>query len=457
MKTIVIDHIRRWWWLWLFSCVGCGWIVGFGRPLKPDLSNAWFPVAMYLGVVQLSQDLQRGDVLHVLRAMPVSAKQIGRAWWWASVGVPALVLALITGLMFACSSFFGSQPVSLIAGFNFWLSNALLLGALFFFESGMPALGSLKTRTPRGWGCLFSLLFGASFFVMIYFYRLFPAQTTSWDCFVAVASILTVAGWFRAEMFAREQLGNIIRPRDHFRNLARSFPGMNLKSTHSMNGRGGLRFLFQTQFVNLALMGLSMVVIGGGVMILTSVLTGALKGNEMLVNTITIGFTTQIFAWLICWQTVRAALHLRCLRTLPVTTMKLAGVFILAPATAMLVIFCFASLVFAAIFPNASVSPLAMLRAGSLLQIALALTVVPLVVWRGFDLFGFVVVMLVVIGGPISSIFVKKHFPTAANLAVSLLVVFGCFLVTKLLLERSSTTYRPRRNQFAGRQFGVGS
>ena len=66
-------------------------------------------------------------------------------------------------------------------------------------------------------------------------------------------------------------------------------------------------------------------------------------------------------------------------------------------------------------------------------------------------------VMLLVIGGPISSIFVKKHFPTAANLAVSLLVVCGCFLLTKMLLERSSTTYRPRRNQFTGRQFGVGS
>ena len=184
MKTIVLDHIRRWWWLWLFSCVACGYIVGFGRPLKPDLSDAWFPLAMYLGMVQLSQDLQRGDILRVLRAMPVSAKQIGRAWWWASVGVPVLALTLIVGLAFIFAphgeqpvSSFSRQPISASAAFNYWLSNALLFGPLFFFLGGMPTLGGKKSLAAQATGFLFSILFMVSVFTMLYFYRLFPPHT----------------------------------------------------------------------------------------------------------------------------------------------------------------------------------------------------------------------------------------------------------------------------------------
>ena len=95
-----------------------------------------------------------------------------------------------------------------------------------------------------------------------------------------------------------------------------------------------------------------------------------------------------------------------------------------------------------------------MLRGGCLVQIAFATMVVPLVVWRGFDLLSFVVVMLVLVAGPFTLLIVNAKLSVATSLGVSLIVVSGCFLITKGLLERSSSTYRPRKNQFGDRQWG---
>ncbi len=456
MTTIVWDHVRRWWWLWLLSCAGCGYLVGGGRPLTPDLSNAWFPLAIYLGVVQLSVDLQRGDVPRVLRAMPVTARQVGRAWWWASVGLPGVVMAVITGSVFLFASAFGSRPISLVACFNFWLTNALLFGPLFYFLTGLPPAGSAKGGRFTGWGCLFSLLFVGSTFTMLYFYRLFPPPTTRWRVFVAVAALLTVAGWFRAEAFAREHLGADSWRRASFANAVRVLRDMGTNPLRGAEGYGGLRFLFRTIFDRMVLMGLFMVMLMGGAMIVVQFFTSAFTDNTLVVDTTTIFVTTQALFWLICWQTTKAALHLRFLRTLPVSTTKLAGVLILAPVTAMLVVFGFASLVFALFFPALRVSPLTLLRGGCLPEIALATFVVPLVVRRGMDLLSFAIVMVVLVGGSISSLLLKEHLSILVSGAVSTLFVLGCFLLTKLFLEKSSATYRPRKNQFADLQWGTG-
>jgi hypothetical protein len=51
---------------------------------------------------------------------------------------------------------------------------------------------------------------------------------------------------------------------------------------------------------------------------------------------------------------------------------------------------------------------------------------------------------------------IKEHLSILVSCAVSMFFVFGCFLLTKLFLERSSETYRPRKNQFADMQWGTG-
>jgi len=456
MITILWDHVRRWWWLWLLSCAACAYLVGGGRPLAPDLSNAWFPLAMYLGVVQLSVDLQRGDVTRVLRAMPVTARQVGRAWWWASVGFPGVVMAVITGCVFAFVSAFGSRPISLVACFNFWLTNALLFGPPFYSLTGIPPMGSAQSGRPTGRGCLFGLLFVGSTFTMLYFYRLFPPPTMRWKVFVAVAALLTVAGWFRAEAFAREHLGADSWRRASFANANRVLRGMGADPLRGAEGDGGLPLLFRTIFNHMVLMGLFMVMLMGGALIAGQWFTSAFTDNKLAVDTTTICVTAQVLFWLICWQTTKAALHLRFLRTLPVSTTRLAGVLILAPVTSMLVVFGFASLMFALFFPALRVSPLTLLRGGCLPEIALATFVVPLVVRRGMDLLSFAIVMVVLVGGSISALLLKEQLSLLVSGAFSTLFVLGCFLLTRLFLERSSATYRPRKNQFADMQWGTG-
>jgi len=146
MKHIICDHVRRWWWLWLASCAVCILTVGVGQPLKPDFSNLFFfPLAMYLGVSQLSFDLTKGEVPRVLRTLPVSAREVGRAWWWASVGLPGLTLAALTEFtwLFLVLT---HRPVSALAFFNYALTNALLFGPNFFYLPAHPH------PAPKAWG-----------------------------------------------------------------------------------------------------------------------------------------------------------------------------------------------------------------------------------------------------------------------------------------------------------------
>jgi hypothetical protein len=388
--------------------------------------------------------------------MPVTARQVGRAWWWASVGLPGVVMAVIIGCVFGSASAFGSRPISLLACFNFWLTNALLFGPLFYFLTGLPPAGSAMGGRFTGRGCLFSLLFVGSTFTMLYFYRLFPPPTTRWIVFVAVASLLTVAGWFRAEAFAREHLETNARRLAGSANAVRFLRSVGSDPLRGTEGYGGLRFLFRTVFDWMVLVGVLMVVVMGGAMIVLQLLTRAFTDNQLPVDTTTIFVTTQALFWLICWQTTKTALHLRFLRTLPVSTTKLAGVLILAPVAAMLVVFGFASLVFALFFPALRVSPLTLLRGGCLPEIALATFVVPLVVRRGMDLLSAAIVLVVLVGGSISALLLKEHLSILVSGAVSTLFVFGCLLLTKLFLERSSEAYRPRKNQFADKQWGTG-
>ncbi len=458
MKTIVLDHIRRWWWLWVLSTIACTWIVGFGSPLKPDLSNACFPLAMYLGVVQLSQDLMRTDLRRVLRSMPVSNRQIGRAWWWASVGVPGLLMTLIVGLVLVASRYYGKQPLSLEAARNFLVGNTLLFGPQFYFFSRIPSLGSFKNGRSQLLGFLFSLLFMATTFSMIYFYRIFPPHTLAWKCFVAAGSALTIASWFGAEAFARERLESPpLRPRSD-----QSMPRWmrsNKLADRSMEGRGGMWFLFKTIFVRMVLMGLTMLLIGGGAFRVTQWLTNTFSSMAIQADLQVLIFLTQMLFWLILWQTMKASLHIRFLRTLPVPATSVAGTLIFAPVAAMLVVTVFATLVFAFLFSNLSYNPVELWRHGSLLQMSLAISVVPIVVWRGFDLFAGALVMAMVIGGPVSALLLKQHlqFDLLTHVVISAGLILTAFLASTWLLTHSSKTYRPRKNQFGGRHFGVAS
>jgi len=206
MNHIVCDHLRRWRWLWLGSCAICVLDLGAGHPLKPDFSNAAFmPLVTCLGAFLLSVDLSRGDLARLLRTLPVSARDLGRAWWWASVGLPGITVAGLTGLFYLFLAL-THRPVSGVACFNYGLTTALLFGPQYFFFTG-SLVPSDKMWANQLRGFCFSVLFVVTCLGCLHFVRFFPPPTAQWKAFLAVASVLTVASWFGAEQFAHKCLG----------------------------------------------------------------------------------------------------------------------------------------------------------------------------------------------------------------------------------------------------------
>ena len=455
MKSIVCDHVRRWWWVWLASLGVCILTVGVGQPLKPDFSNLFFfPLTMYIGVALLSYDLTKGDVPRVLRTLPVSAREVGQAWWWASVGLPGLTLALLTGFIWLFLVL-TRHPVSGLACFNYGLTNALLFGPNFYLFAGTPPPGAKDWGTGLR-GLVNGILFGVFFLGLLYFYKFFPPQTMQWNIFIVVASILTVASWLRAEAFARNRLGatltiadqqfgmarvqQVVEQRLH--TILRPLTGGRTGSALGPHAPGGLRLLFQTLFYPAFGLGLTTVLIFG-------LLLFRSHAPDVDQDFAGIFWTMlSIFLWVVELTVMpRALLQIRWLRTLPVSAPQLAGVILFAPVTAMVAFMVLGNLILGIIYPIPQMSFLAMLREGCLLQIALTTVVVPLILWRGLDALVLALVLGLMTGCVLSSFYIQSHLSLTANVILALVIMGASFLTTIWLWNAVSRPYRARASQ----------
>jgi hypothetical protein len=449
MKNILWDHIRRWWWVWLAGGVFYGVIVWSGVPGRADWQAAFFPIAIYWGMLQLNLDLTRGEVPRVLRTLPVTAKAIGRAWWWVCVGLPALTLAVITGLVFEFAVHFTHRSVSGVGCFYFWLSNALLFGPVFFFFTRTPAAGKGYGRGLRG--CLFSLLFAATFFGMMLFYRLFPPHTVQWDVFVVLAPLLTWASWFGPETFAQERLGALLtvtfqahsaaeameRTDQFMARFSRTQPSGTAFRSPGKAGCGSLRMLFQTRFRAVFGLGLLMVVIPG-LILFRSV---SVENQEMFFGMF--WPLVSVFLGVACvWVAPQFVPQTRALRMLPVSATRLATVLVGAPVAALLAALLLGSLILGLIYWLPQIFFLSLIHSRCLLPPAISILVVPAIVWRGGKALGFgpavAVVVILLMGAARGLNFIREHISPAASTGLSLLIVLAAFLLTKRLLERSN-------------------
>lgn len=457
MKLILRDHFRRWWWVWLIGLVGCG---GFAfTSCLPDeqhrSSGVFFPLVMFLGSLLLSMDLQRGHARAVL-AMPVTPKQIARAWWWASVGIPSLALAVLTVFALALTAIFHGGSAAMERAFIYWLTNSLLLGVLFFALTGIPA----KPGNADGWvkqvvGVFFGILWGASFGGWWFFYQYLTPETKGFELFVAIALILTIVGWFRAETLVQERAGSRIGFQASSRKGA--------KPSRGAEGRGGLPFLVQSTFNRMMLFGL----VTAGSFILFFSLTVAPKFAAISTQTHGVvkasawngnfpSFVVFQFLWVVALQIIPLCMHLRLLRTLPVSAPKLAAVLVFTPLAAMLVFLYLTGLLVAGASHQPLISAAEVFRQGGGLQLGLAAIFIPMLVWRGWGIVTYLVFIVMIMGGIFGSIFANTQFSSATGGGISLLLIGGAFLATKFTLERSSHAFRPRASQIGGWNWGAG-
>jgi hypothetical protein len=454
MKLILRDHFRRWWWVWLAGIIGVAaiaWGISLGG--EHNKSFGGFPFGIFMGAFLLSFDLQRGHARAVL-AMPVTAKQIARGWWWAAVGIPAAAITVVTLLVFTIVSVCSGDWSSLADCVIYCVANLLILGVMFFGLTGMPAQRSGGNWRDQIRGILFGGLWGASIGGWMFFSQL-NLYSTIGVVFFLITAILTILGWFRAETLVRERAG--------FRIAFQSFSAKSAKASHCAEGHGGLPFLFQTIFTRMVVVGLAMTglfVLIFGLMIapkfaaIAAQTHGAAQVNPWKGNFPI--FIIFQFLWVVGFQIIPVCLHLRFLRTLPVSTTRLAAVFVFTPPAAMLVILYFMGLLVAGAFHQPLSSAVELLRQGGVLQIALASVFVPVVVWRGWSVVTYLVFFTVMMACIFGSIFANAKFSSLNSVAISLLLISISFIATKFILESSSYAYRPRASQIGGVGWGAG-
>ena len=462
MKKIILDHFRRWWWVWVLGCIfHAALTVGMCIPNeRRHQSMSAFPLGVFLGAFLLMMDLQRGHA-RALLAMPVTLKQVARAWWWAAVGLPAVALAVISGITFGimCLITFVTHHQMPVIGVatNNWMANLFLLGVTFFAVTGMPA----RNNAGADWkqkvrGAFFGILYGGSIGGWM-LYKDLDFTTSTGMIIFSIATILTVFGWFRAEILVMERAA--FRPSSPAPGKKKSAP------SRCAEGRGGMFFLIQSIFTRMIWMGLWMmafVVLIFGIMVfpkfaaISAQTHGVVSADPFDFFGGGNGMVVFQFMWVMAFQIVVFAMHVRFLRTMPVSAAKLAGAFVFTPLVAMLVVLYASNLLVAAISHTSPTMPATMIANGCLLPIAIATTIPVLLIWRGIGTFTWVAMMLLLITGAFGAVFLKGQIPVWISLIAALLIIIGSFVAAKLILERSSTTYRPRAGQFGGWNLGGG-
>ncbi|HEX7570428.1 MAG TPA: hypothetical protein VF492_07980, partial [Verrucomicrobiae bacterium] len=284
----------------------------------PNLGALTFQLVLWLGAMQLNFDLQRGHS-RVLTTLPVTARQIGRAWWIFSVALPALLLAATSGaaMLLHCAVTAKGFPTDYFVVMA--TANTLFLGALYFlFVGSFPGW----PHNIFGW---LRHIYSIGFLMGMIFVT--PAlDTPKGIILLLVAAVLTVIGWFRSEQMVLLRAG--FRPGTQ---LGKRTPGQHKVPA----GFGGLPFLWQTLFVRVGYMGIAAVVWLLGMQLL---MHGSLKlSPRQLLETTLPAFSSFGFFFMVMFLLLPMIMQLRHLRSLPISTTALAAMLVLLPTVPVLV------------------------------------------------------------------------------------------------------------------------
>ena len=441
MKRIILDHFRRWRVaMILFGVIFFLFAGFFSRDCIPETSDTPIHVLLnqtifyvyvfqilifYLGFF-LTLDLQRG-VARALTTLPVTTRRIGRALWLASVAIPAAALTIIGFFALLVFSIGANKALPFGSYLVTCLFAAPTLGAMFgamtFTTTTIPETFIDRIRT------MFSNVFMMlPIFGFLFFDRKNPNFTEAILLFLAL-TILSVIGWIRAEQLVLNRAG--------FRPASRQ-PRKQTAQYKTPTSFGGIPFLIAKTTGQVVLMYLFM----AAIMLAMPILMGGHRTFQDSIRINAGGYNLVIFsAWAVgIFQVFHMLIQLRLLRTLPISTTKLAALLVFLPIASLVLL----SIILGTFFFPFIGQPKALEVAATFLTPMTIVSIgIPLVFWLGLErntmvLIGFVFFLSVTL--PIW--FGLDKVPLSLRFAVTAFLIGASFFVTKYLLARSSKAYR---------------
>ena len=430
MKLIVLDHLKRWGWAWLIIGIANSFMTGSFLDNERGLNAITFQLILWLGAFELHFDLSRGNG-RVLAALPVSARQIGRAWWIFSVALPALFLAATSGLAMLLHTTATNKGFPMNGFVVTAITNTLFLGGIFYLF-----VGALPGR-PQNVIAWVRAVLSVGFIIGMLLVK--PGfETPQGIVFLLVAAILTVAGWLRAEHLVLQRAG--------FRLVAQT-AGKKSAQYKTPQGYGGLRYLGLRIFIQSTLLGLALMT---AMTLFMSFLFQGPHRAQAMASMIQQGGSTPYIFLILLFSIVPIVFQIRFLRTLPVSSSVLAATLLSLPVCSIIAVGVIVTTVGSLLLGEAVILPTAN---NFLILGAKAAVIVPLIVWRGLDAVTYFLVFLIVTSDSFISLGMTMLFhlgskppanPWWTSLIIFLLFVVVAQMLTQRLLAQSSNAYRVR-------------
>jgi hypothetical protein len=467
MKKLILDHFHRWWWV-LALGAAYALVLGWSVAIPSDSGDLWhggknfllawlkvqsymfafqvFMLASWTGAILLLFDLQRG-ITRAVTVLPLTARQIGRSWWLATVAIPAVALATLfflgagTFCIFHPDKVFPSARLAMASLFTLlWLG----MGFTIYSNQFISKQGG---NWRQG---IYNFFITALALWMMFGFGLStnaPKNPVKLAIFLGAGTLLTIVGWFRAGQFSPprpKQAGVLRRPGLWLTPLS---PGI----SPVPDGRGGIPFLISATFYKTFLI----CVAAGGWWSLVMAWQGQIKSCHEAIETIDgMGSIFWVIIFVFLMPVVR---QLRYLRTLPISATNLAAVIF---SIATLPLIALGALV-AGVAGLAWETPLAftVLKSYALILAPVSVCIF-FAVWRGTGIQAYLLLLFTMIGFQQVPLWLQVFFhypeiPFSLIGPIVVMCVLSAFLLTRRALLHSNHAYRVQATSFGNLPWGA--
>lgn len=442
---LILDYFRRKG--WIFAAAGVlelalGWSGGHIGGKTHDLWTFQFQVAIIMGAFLLSFDLQRG-MARAVSALPLTPRQIGRAWWLVAVGIP--------GSVFAALQFLGAgmyqmiHPEAVLDGKALGVSSLFLIammGSTFPFLFAM-AKGARVAGWPRHLNAIGAVVWGLMLWGG-YLYVQHASETPAELGVVFVLALgLTGAGWFMGE--------RLVRMRASFRR-GTQIVSRRRGAAQAPTGYGGIPLLIATTCLRALAVGLAMIV----VLMLAFWIVEKKASGWWEVMTVLPGMSLFPVWFVLVLSLLPAWSQVRHLRSMPVSATAIAWALM---AMVLMPLAGLEALMTGVAWLMSGATPAAGVMRDFIQTLPYVGLCLAFVAWQAMGIWSYMLLVATMSLAQAVPVLMKEWLgfdglPAGLSAAIGMVVLALSFWVIRWSLLRSSRAYRSQPNIFAGMAAG---